>query len=83
MSTSKQDYDANEASSSYEQRGVEKYGGAGDHDGKRWHACKDQIKSAAMVLAYSSMVVLVLTVVSLQVSVLTRKMLSRSTIVLR
>ena len=29
MSTSKQDYDAKDASASYEQRGVEKYDGAG------------------------------------------------------
>ena len=46
MSATKQDYDASDASASYERRGVEKYDGAGDHDGKRWHICKDQIKSA-------------------------------------
>ena len=37
MSSTTQDYDATKDASSYEQRGVEKYDGAGDHDGKRWH----------------------------------------------
>ena len=46
MSSNTQDYDANDASASYEQRGVQKYDGAGDHDGKRWLVCKDEIKSA-------------------------------------
>ena len=46
MSSNTQDYDTNEASASYEQRGVQKYDGAGDHDGKRWLVCKDEIKSA-------------------------------------
>ena len=46
MSSSKQDYDTTMDAPSYEQRGVEKYDGAGDHDGKRWHVCKGQIKSA-------------------------------------
>ena len=46
MSSTTQDYDATKDASSYEQRGVQKYDGAGDHDGKRWHVCKDEIKSA-------------------------------------
>ena len=46
MSSSKQDYDATKDASSYEQRGVQKYDGAGDHDGKRWLVCKDEINSA-------------------------------------
>ena len=46
MSSNTQDYDSNDASASYEQRGVQKYDGAGDHDGKRWLVCKDEIKSA-------------------------------------
>ena len=46
MSSTTQDYDATKDASGYEQRGVQKYDGAGDHDGKRWHVCKDEIKSA-------------------------------------
>ena len=46
MSSTTQDYDATKDASSYEQRGVQKYDGAGDHDGKRWLVCKDEINSA-------------------------------------